>query len=141
MLRRTFLTGLLLTAPLMVLADLYQPPVGSAERAAIMDAARAPISGALGQDLVFMVEVLNSNGAFAYLQAIPQNRDGSAIDFGTTLMADFWNEGTMGNQAMVLLQQQGGTWTVLDWVMGPTDVYWMGWVEPYGLPEGFFLDH
>lgn len=121
-------------------ADLYTPPVGSAERRAIMDAARVPIQREIGRPLVFVVDVLNSDGTWAYLQAVPHNHDGTPMDWSQTMLARDWANGWMSDIAMVLLRRDGKGWQVEDWVMGPTDVYWLTWADQYGFPERFFTN-
>ncbi|MCX7299692.1 MAG: hypothetical protein NTX73_04810 [Rhodobacterales bacterium] len=117
---------------------LYTPSVGSAERSAIMDAARVPIGKVIVQPVVFLVSVLNSDGHWAYLGGTPQNRDGSPIDWLRTPLAEEWKQGVMSDEAMVLLRNDGAGWQVVDYVMGPTDVFWIGWMQDYGLPERLF---
>lgn len=141
MLSRRCLLGLpLLAWAWPAQADLYTPPVGSAERRAIMDAARVPIQGVVGRPLVFVVDVLNSDGTWVYLQAVPHNPDGSPMDWSRTLLARDWEAGFMSDIAMVLLRRGAKGWQVVDWVMGPTDVFWLNWAAEYGLPERFFVN-
>lgn len=140
MLRRMVLAFGLTALAGLAAADLYQPQAGSAERRAIMDAARVPIQGAVGVPVVFVVDVLNSDGTWAYLQAVPHNPDGSPIDWSRTHLAQDMANGWISDIAMVLLRNDGGGWRVEAWVMGPTDVHWLGWVEDYGFPERFFTN-
>jgi len=124
--------------PLAAWPDIYQPAAGTPERAAIMDAARVPICDAIGLPVIFLVSVLQSDRRYAYFQAIPQNSDGTAINWKVTLLAEYWAQGIKSDTAMVLAERQGKGWMVLDWVMGPTDVYWIGRMNDYRLPERFF---
>ncbi len=128
-----------IVAPGNDVGRLYTPERGSAERAALMDAARPPIEGALGVPVIFVVQVLNTDGTWAYLQAVPHNPDGSPMDWRRTRLAADWEAGFMSDIAMVLMQRGRHGWHVIDWVMGPTDVFWYGWVTDYGLPERLFL--
>ncbi len=129
----------MIVAPDQEVGRLHTPARGSAERAALMDVARVPIEGALGVPVIFVVQVLNTDGRWAYLQAVPHNPDGSAMDWRRTRLAADWAAGFMSDIAMVLMRREGQRWRVIDWVMGPTDVYWYGWVTDYGLPERLFL--
>lgn len=127
--------------PAAARAEWYTPARGSAERAAIMDVARVPIGGAIGLPVIFVVDVLNVDRRWAYLQATPVNPDGSPIDWSRTRLARDWEAGFMSDIAMVLMRSDGrGGWQVVDWVMGPTDVYWIGWMMDYNLPEAFFTN-
>lgn len=117
----------------------YTPQRGSRERAAIMDAARVPVAADIGQDLIFSVQRLKTNGLWAYLQATPLQPSGAAIDWLRTPLANAWANDMMSDIAMVLLYQNNGNWQVVAHIVGPTDVYWYGWVEQYGLPESLFF--
>lgn len=121
-------------------SSYHEPVRGSAERAAIMDAAREPVSATLRQDVIFVVERLRSDGRFAYLQAVPHRPDGTPLNWGATPFAHEWRGGFMSDVVMVLLRKIGGDWHVLDYVVGPTDVYWVSWKDEYGLPDAIFHD-
>lgn len=141
--RRTLLAAAaaLTLVPAAARAEWYTPARGSEERAAIMDAARVPIGGAIGLPVIFVVDVLNVERTWGYLQARPVNPDGSPIDWSRTRLARDWQAGVMSDIAMVLLRRDGrGSWEVVDWVMGPTDVFWIEWMMDYGLPDRFFMD-
>lgn len=116
----------------------YTPGRGSAERRAIMDAARGPVSRELGQTVIFVVQTLRTDGNWAYLQAEPRNPDGSAVNWYNTPFARDWANDMMSDVIMVLLRRDGGGFIVVDYVIGPTDVYWYGWLGTYGLPEALF---
>jgi hypothetical protein len=123
----------------MPVVPAYTPARGTAERQAIMDAARAPISSDIGQPVVFVVDELRSNGRFAFLQAVPTQASGSPIAWEQTRFAEEWRQDMMSDIVMVLLENQNDRFRVIDYVIGPTDVYWYGWIEQYGLDETFFF--
>lgn len=114
------------------------PKPGSAERAAIMNAARIPVARALGQPVIFVVSVLRTDGRWAYLQAVPQRPDGQPLDWRTTPFAHEWARDAMSDVVMVLLRQERARWMAVDHVIGPTDVHWYNWLDDYGLPEALF---
>jgi hypothetical protein len=118
--------------------QLYTPARGTGERAALMDAARVPIVPAIGQRVIFVVDVLNSDGHWAYLQATPVNPDGTRLNWSRTNFARDWAADVMSDVVMVLMRNQSGQWHAVDWVVGPTDVAWYDWVTRYGLPERLF---
>ncbi len=119
-------------------AAIFTPARNTALRAGLMDAARVPIQVEIGRKVIFVVSVLNSDGKWAYLQAEPRNLDGSKINWSTTPFAREMRIGVMSDVAMVLMQNTGSGWRVVDHVMGPTDVYWYGWLDRYGLSEKLF---
>ncbi|MBP9951815.1 MAG: hypothetical protein KBF27_08630, partial [Cypionkella sp.] len=57
-------------------AKITTPARNTELRAALMDAARIPIEADLGTKVIFVVSVLKTDGAWAYLQAQPRNPDG-----------------------------------------------------------------
>ena len=119
-------------------ARYYTPKRGSSERRAIMEAARQPISAEIGQTVIFVVDELRSDGHVAYLQAVPHQPDGAPLDWTQTRFREDWNSDFMSDVVMVLLSRVGERWLVVDYVIGPTDVHWIGWIEQYGLPEALF---
>jgi len=114
------------------------PGRGSPERAALMDAARGPVSDALGRTVIFVVTTLRSDRDWAYLDATPTNPDGSPIDWTDTPFAEAYTSGMLEGNVLVLMRKDGGRWSTVDYVVGPTDVYWLNWVDQYGLPERLF---
>ena len=116
----------------------YSPSRGSNERKEIMNAARQPVSAEIGQQIIFVVDVLRSDGNVAYLQAVPHRTDGTKIDWTKTPFREAWMQDAMSDVVMVLLSRVGNRWTVVDFVVGPTDVHWYGWLDRYGLPETLF---
>jgi hypothetical protein len=118
----------------------HTPAAGTPARSAMLDAARAAITPQIGQPIAFSVETLRSDGAWAYLAAVPVQPDGRPLDWLTTPFADGWRNDMMSDLVMVLLHDDGSGWRALDWVIGPTDVYWIGWMQDYGLPEALFFE-
>ncbi len=116
----------------------YEPARGSAERKALMDAARIPVSGEIGLPVIFVVEVLRTDGRMAYLQAIPTNPDSTPLNWNNTPFREDWNSDFMSDTIMVLMENQNGQWVAIDHVIGPTDVHWLNWTGQYGLPEALF---
>lgn len=123
----------------VMLGDIFTPERDSATRGALMDAARGPIEGEIGLPILFVVDVLNTDGNWAYLQARPVNRDGTPVDWQQTRFAREMAGGFMSDVVMVLSRRDFGRWGVIDYVLGPTDVAWYDWVERYGFPEWFFM--
>ncbi|MCP4182105.1 MAG: hypothetical protein GY761_02135 [Hyphomicrobiales bacterium] len=116
----------------------YEPGRGSQERKAIMNAARVPISREIGQRVIFVVDVLRTDGRMAYLQATPVNPDSTPLNWNNTPFREDWSADMMSDVVMVLLERQGSSWKAMDYFIGPTDVAWYGWLEKYGLPQTLF---
>lgn len=129
----------LLTSEVIAGEGNYHEPIrGSQERKAIMDAARIPISREIGSQVIFVVSILRTDGHMAYLQGTPINPDSTPLDWSKTPFREDWIADMMSDVVMILLERQNGRWTVKDHVIGPTDVFWYGWLEKYDLPEALF---
>ncbi len=103
-----------------------------------MDVARVPISRDLGTRVIFVVETLRTDGLWTYLQAVPHTPDGAPLNWLQTPMAEDWRAGIMSDVVMVLLRKNGPHWQIIDYVIGPTDVFWYEWIDQFGLPEALF---
>ncbi|MCB6176705.1 hypothetical protein LHP98_01005 [Rhodobacter sp. Har01] len=123
----------------VTLGELFTPPRGTADRSAILDAARVPVESLLGRKVLFQISVLRTDGAWAYLQATPLAPGGGPFDWSRTPYAQDWANDMMSDVIMVLLTNDGSGWVALDTIVGPTDVAWYGWTDSYGLPEALFL--
>ncbi len=118
--------------------NYYTPARKTRERRAIMNAARIPISKALRQKVIFVVSVLRSDGRWAYLQAVPHRPNGRKLNWSRTPFASDWKNDAMSEVVMVLLRKDGRRWKAVNYVIGPTDVHWIGWLDQYGLPKALF---
>lgn len=119
-------------------AELMTPARNTRLRKDLLNVAREPVEADLGRDIVFVVSVLRTDGHWAYLQGVPHNPDGSRINWATTRFAREMQQGVMSDVAMVLMRKLDGRWGVLDYIFGPTDVYWLNWANAYELDEALF---
>jgi len=109
------------------------------ERTILLDAAHAVIAPEIGRPIAFLIDGLRSYGPWAYLSAVPVEPDGQPLDWLQTNFADAWRGDMMSDTVMVFFHDDGSGWRVLDWVIGPTDVYWVGWMMDHDLPQGLFF--
>lgn len=90
-------------APTVVAAPrTYEPKPGSAERKAIMDALRKPISKQLKKKVIFQVHHLKVCNGWAWTMVTALRPDGTRLT-----QDDLWGE------AQGLLRKEGKTWRVL----------------------------
>lgn len=120
---------------------IHTPARGTPERVALMDAARAVITPELGQPVIFLPGTLYSQGDWAFLSAEPLRPDGTPLDWFQTPFAEAWRNDAMSTEIMVLMHNNGSGWHAVDHVIGPTDVYWLNWVEAYQLPYALFFQN
>ncbi len=119
-------------------AHYYEPARKTAERSAIMDAARVPMLRELGQKVIFLVKTLRTDGEWCFLMAEPLQPNGKKLNWYSTPYANDWANDAMSDLVMVLMRRQGNGWQVVDYVIGPTDVHWYSWIDRFGLPERLF---
>ena len=122
----------LATGPLQAQA-LREPPKGSPERAAILDALRPAVEAEMRGSVEFVVTTIRVSPGWAFVQVEPQRPGGGAIDPERT---GFRGESDMmdGLTVFALLTFQSGRWNLVDHVVGPTDVAYAIWPDRYGVP-------
>ena len=139
---RAMMLGVALAAGLPFAAQAQTAPVqivgiGDPSRAQLLDALRAAIGKDLGQPVKFVVDDLRVQGDWAFIVAHPRTPAGAEIDFSKTHYAERLDEGVLdGDTIYALLRRRGGSWGVTAFMIGPTDVGWLDWVETYRLPAG-----
>ena len=127
-----------LAAPLLVTAEPVRTPApGTTERAAIMNGLRPLIENDMGKPIEFVVGSIKVADGFAFIRVTPQRPGGGAIAIRETIYsADAEMMGGLVTYA--LLQQRGSAWSVLSYVVGPTDVAWTPWADQFGAPQSIF---
>lgn len=119
-------------------AEMYTPPPGSPERAAIMDAVRAAVGPELKRPVKFLVHRLNLKDGWAFLIATPQQPNGHPFDYSGTVYEESIREGAFDDAIDALLRREAGRWRVVTYVIGATDVAWEPWSDDYGAPAVIF---
>ena len=117
---------------------VYTPGKGSAERAAILNALRAPVEKELGQKIVFNVENFNVRGAWAFLSGDPQNTKGGRPNYRNTAYQEAIDADMFDNNFFALLRKTGGKWKVVTYAIGCTDVCYATWWRDYKAPKAIF---
>ena len=117
----------------------YVPEKGSVERKAILDALRVPVEKHLKQQVIFKIDHLKAQNNWAFLTGRPQNSDGSVIDYTNTVYQDAVDSGAFDDGIVALLRKVKGKWTVVQYVIGATDVPYVDWDKEYRAPKGIFV--
>lgn len=115
-------------------ARFWTPPQGSAERKAVLDAARQPVERDIGQPIVFKIRTLRVTPKWAFVHAIPVRPDGKRIDYSKSIYAEDVKAQTFSGHAAVLLVGDGAGWSVVTYSVGFGDVVWDTWDEEFGAP-------
>jgi len=116
----------------------YTPDKGSAERKAITDALRVPVEKRLKQEVVFKIDHLKVQKGWAFLLGTPRRPDGGQIDYRNTIYAEAQKAGAFDDGVMALLHRVGGQWRVVQYVIGATDVAYIGWDRKFHAPSAIF---
>lgn len=125
---------MILFLPGVSLMTATAPEVDEAPRAAILDAARAPVAEQLGKPVRFLVHALNRQGDWAFLHAAMQDRAGRPVDYAGTPLAEDAEHGLRSKDYAALLRRERGGWRVVAHAIGPTDVVWLDWPARHRAP-------
>ncbi|TWS99657.1 hypothetical protein [Reyranella sp. CPCC 100927] len=108
-------------------------------RKVLLDALRPTVETDLGQPVQFVVRTLRVQGDWGFAVVMPRTKDGREIDYRKTRHAQRIRDGVFdGGTVEALLHNQAGRWTVRDFAVGPTDVYYAGWPDRFGAPYRLF---
>lgn len=129
---------LLLLLNTSALAQAHTPALTDPIRKAILDALRKPIEKELRQSVKFKVDHFKVQGDWAFLRGVPQQPNGSPIDYRKTPYQRAIKDGAFDDGFCALLQKRKGVWHVVQYVIGATDVPWDGWDKQYKAPSGIF---
>ena len=117
---------------------LHAPKDGSHEYKAILDALRVPVEQKLQQKVLFVVQGIEVQDGYAFMQGRPVQPDGAHIDYSHTVYSEAVQAGAFDDAVSALLRWRAGSWTVLTYNIGATDVTWLPWASDYGAPEAIF---
>ena len=120
-------------------AEISTPPAGSAQRRAILDAVRPRVEAEIGPPVVFNVSVLRVSGNWAFVQATPKRPGSVDVDWKKTKFREAFEKDFMTDIVMGLLRYDDSKWTLVEYVLGPTDVFWESWLQKYRLPRQLFV--
>ncbi|WP_349357508.1 hypothetical protein [Stappia sp.] len=113
----------------------YEPARGTQERKDLMNAIRPLVEVRVGAPVEFVVDRLRVSEGWAFAIVSPQRPGGVPIDLSRTLLRD-QAEVMDTITTYVLLRQAYGRWNVVDYAIGPTDVFWYGDPVYSQLPPG-----
>ena len=118
----------------------HTPKPGDAERRAITDALRAPVERQLKQKVVFQIDHLKVQDDWAFLRGLPRRADGTPLDYKGTPYQTAVEEGAFDDGIVALLRKRRGRWQVVQFVVGATDVPYIGWDKKYRAPSAIFRE-
>jgi hypothetical protein len=120
--------------------DIVPVPRGSPLRAELLNAARPTFQREIGGDIEFVVRRLNTFGEWAYGEVTPQRSGGQPIDWRRTKFAEDDKAGAFEASISLFLLRRSdrGTWLLVEYAIGPTDIAWDSWREQLKLPRELF---
>ena len=104
---------------------VHEPGRGTAERTEILNAVRPMLEARVGPPVEFVVDWMRSGNGWAFVQLSPQRPGGGAINLYQTTYAN-QAEYMDGVFTVALLRFQYNRWNLIDFAVGPTDVFWQG---------------
>lgn len=115
----------MMTAPSLAAAgEVYSPQRGTPERGAVLNAIRPILEVRVGPPVEFVVSWLRIYKDWAFVAVEPQRPGGGAIDPISPhyRVSEFQD----GLHTIALLKFSYGRWNIVDYAIGPTDVFWDG---------------
>jgi hypothetical protein len=106
---------------------VVSPAQGTPERKAVLDALRPKLEAELKTELVFVVLDIRTSADWAFVMAQPQRKDGKKLD-GKKIYGESW-EHMDGFTLTAVLRKKSNQWTVLEYHVGSTDVWWQSYCE------------
>jgi hypothetical protein len=103
----------------------YEPARGTQERKDLMNAIRPLVEARVYPPVEFVIDRLRVSGNWAFAIVSPQRPGGKPIDLSATALrqqAEYMD----GITTYALLVRAYGRWNIVDYAIGPTDVFWSG---------------
>lgn len=114
------------------------PARDSVERMAIMNALRVPVEKELKQRVQFTITHFKVTDTWAFLNGEPLNIKYAKPDYANTPYQKAIDDGAFDNNYQALLKKTAGKWKVVVYMIGCTDVCWLGWQEKHKAPAVIF---
>jgi hypothetical protein len=105
-------------------SEIYSPERGTSERKDVLNAIRPLVEARVGPPVEFVVDRLRIYQNWAFAVVNPQRPGGKQIDpKGPSYHLSEFQDGL---HTYVLLQYAYNRWNIIDYAIGPTDVFWDG---------------
>ena len=135
------LFALFLFSDSLLAQGIEHPKQGSSFRAELLDAARPVFVAETDGPIEFVVQRLAVAGAWAFGDVKLQRPGGHPVDWHRTKFADALRQDMFNSEnSFFLLRKSNDRWSVVEFVVGPTDVTWDWWRQQYNLPQTLFTD-
>jgi len=99
------------------------------------------LSEDIGRPVSVSVQTSAVDGDWGWIVAQPWTADGTQIDWSQTRHAERAREGLLdgGGMTYALMRRENGRWSVVEFVVGPTDAAWAEWAQRHGAPASLMV--
>ena len=118
--------------------DVSHPEKGSPERAVLLDTLRPSVEKELKQNIVFVINQINVQGQWAFVDGRLRTSDGKIPNWKGTPYAQAAGYGAQSDGISALLKRTGNTWHIVTKAIGCTDVCYVDWWKRYKAPKAIF---
>ena len=118
--------------------EVDHPEKGSAERSALLDTLRPSVQKELKQNIVFVINQINVQGQFAFIDGRLRTTDGKVPSWKGTPYAQAAGYGAQSDGISALLKRSGNGWRIVTKAIGCTDVCYVDWWKKYKAPKAIF---
>jgi len=132
------LSTLLFSAIGLNAQTVTHPEKGSPERTALLDTLRPAVETKLKQKIVFVVNTINVQGGWAFIDGRVQTPDGKVPNWKNTPFAQAAKYGAQSDAISALLRKNAGGWKVVTNAIGCTDVCYVDWWKRFKAPKAVF---
>ena len=130
--------GLFILALSVSAQTVDHPEKGSTERSALLETLRPPVEKELKQKIVFVVNQINVQGTWAFVDGQVRTTDGKVPKWKGTPYAQAANYGAQSDGISALFKRTGSTWRIVTKAIGCTDVCYVDWWKRYKAPKAIF---
>src|SRR5437763_10373182 len=125
------LFGLMFMALSVTAQTVEHPEKGSPERSALLDTLRPPIEKELRQKIVFVINQINVQGQWAFVDGRLRTSEGKVPSWKGTPYAKAASYGAQSDGISALLKRSGKGWHIVENAIGCTDVCYVDWWKKY----------
>jgi hypothetical protein len=130
--------GLIFIALPVSAQTVTHPDKGSVERSALLETLRTPVETELKQSIVFVINEMNVQGQWAFVDGRLRTGDGKIPVWKITPYAQAAKYGAQSDGISALLKRSGSGWRVVTKAIGCTDVCYVDWWKRYKAPKAIF---
>jgi len=130
--------GLIILGLSVSAQTVEHPDKGSTERSALLDTLRPPVEKELKQNVVFVINQINVQGTWAFVDGRLRTTDGKVPNWKGTPYARAAGYGAQSDGISALLKRSGNGWRIVEKAIGCTDVCYVDWWKRYKAPKAIF---